>query len=214
MVYQCMVVPLNTTTSMAVILIVGFLFSILLSGTFMWIMHVITVSCILAVFLVQIKVPALRLSPDGSEVVTIAITYGVLYFILSYCTIILKSRYDFINLALRSANIELVNKANEIEVQHEELLHSHESLNEMNRNLEQMVSERTAKVHAQNQILLKYTYTNAHHLRGPVARLLGLINVHKLDPNPDYNFFMAKMEDQANEIDTVVKKINEELERS
>jgi len=72
--------------------------------------------------------------------------------------------------------------------------------------------ERTEKVHAQNQMLLKFTYTNAHHLRGPVAGLLGLINVHKLDPNPDYTFFMTKMEDQAMEIDNVVKKINEELE--
>ena len=214
MVYQCMVVPLNTTTSMSVILIVGFLFSILLSGTFMWVMHVITCLCILAVFLIQVKVPSLRISSEASEVITVAVTYGVLYFLLSYCTIVLKSRYDEINLALRGANIELVKKANEIEVQHEELLQSHESLNEMNRNLEQIVSERTAKVHTQNQILLKYTYTNAHHLRGPVARLLGLINLHKIDPNPDYNFFMSKMEDQALEIDTVVKQINEELESS
>ena len=212
MVYQSLVVPLNTTTSMAVILIVGFLFSILLSGTFMWVMHVITCLCILFVFVVQVKVPSLRISPDGSEVVTVAITYGVLYFILSYCTIILKSRYDDINLALRKANIELISKANEIEAQHEELIQSHESVNELNRNLERMVMERTQKVHDQNQMLLKYTYTNAHHLRGPVARLLGLINIHKLDPNPDYNFFMSKMEDQANEIDNVVKKINEELE--
>ena len=178
----------------------------------MWVMHVITALCILAVFLIQVKVPSLRISPDPSEVITVAITYGVLYFVLSYCTIVLKSRYDQINLALRNANIELVSKANEIEAQHEELLQSHESTNELNRNLEQMVMERTEKVHAQNQMLLKYTYTNAHHLRGPVARLLGLINVHKLDPNPDYNFFMTKMEDQAMEIDTVVKKINEELE--
>ena len=212
MVYQCLVVPLNTTSSMSVILIVGFLFSILLSGTTMWVMHVITALCILAVFLIQVKVPYLRISPDPSEVITVAITYGVLYFVLSYCTVVLKSRYDQINLALRNANIELVSKANEIEAQHEELLQSHESTNELNRNLEQMVTERTEKVHAQNQMLLKYTYTNAHHLRGPVARLLGLINVHKLDPNPDYNFFMTKMEDQAMEIDTVVKKINEELE--
>ena len=212
MVYQCLVVPLNTTTSMAVILFVGFLFSILLSGTFMWVMHVITSLCIVGVFLIQVKVPSLRITPDPSEVVTVAITYGVLYSILSYCTIVLKSRYDQINLALRNANIELVSKANEIEAQHEELLQSHESANELNRNLEQMVMERTEKVHAQNQMLLKYTYTNAHHLRGPVARLLGLINVHKLDPNPDYNFFMTKMEDQAVEIDNVVKQINQELE--
>jgi hypothetical protein len=214
MVYQCLVVPINTTTSMAVILIVGFLFSILLTGKLMWTMHAITGACIITVFLVQIEAPALRVSPDASEVVTVAITYAVLYFILSYCTVILKTRYDQINLALRMANIELVSKANEIEAQHEELLQSHESVNELNRNLERMVMERTEKVHAQNQMLLKYTYTNAHHLRGPVARLLGLITIHKLDPNPDYNFFMSKMEDQAMEIDDVVKQINAELESS
>jgi hypothetical protein len=72
--------------------------------------------------------------------------------------------------------------------------------------------ERTAKVHAQNEKLLKYTYTNAHYLRGPVARLLGLINIQKLEPNPDYNFFFCNMEDQALEIDSVVKQINSELE--
>jgi hypothetical protein len=212
MVYQCLVVPLNTTTSLSVILIVGFLFSILLSGRFMWAMHMITGLCIVGVFVVQLEVPALRVSPDASEVITVAITYGVLYFILAYCTVILKSRYDQINFALRLANVELISKANEIEAQNEELVQSHETLNDLNRNLERIVMERTEKVHAQNQMLLKYTYTNAHHLRGPVARLLGLINVHKLDPNPDYNFFMTKMEDQAMEIDTVVKKINEELE--
>jgi signal transduction histidine kinase len=212
MVYQCLVVPINTTTSMSVIMIVGFLFSILLTGKVMWAMHIITVACILGVFVVQLEVPALRVSPDQSEVITVAITYGVLYFILAYCTVILKSRYDQINFALRLANVELISKANEIEAQNEELVQSHESLNEMNRNLEQIVFERTAKVQAQNQMLLKYTYTNAHHLRGPVARLLGLINIHKLDPNPDYNFFMSKMEDQAVEIDNVVKQINEELE--
>lgn len=214
MVYQCLVVPINTTTSMSVILIVGFLFSILLTGRFMWAMHIITVSCVLGVFFVQFEVPALRISPDMGEVITVAITYGVLYFVLSYCTIILKSRYDQINFALRLANVELISKANEIEAQHEELIQSHESLNELNRNLEKIVMERTQKVHDQNQMLVKYTYTNAHHLRGPVARLLGLINIHKLDPNPDYNFFMTKMEDQAVEIDTVVKQINEELESS
>jgi signal transduction histidine kinase len=214
MVYQCLVVPINTTTSMSVILIVGFLFSILLSGKFMWAMHIITGACILGLFVIQIEVPSLSMSSDTSEVITIAITYGVLYFILAYCTVILKSRYDQINFALRLANVELISKANEIEAQHEELIQSHESLNELNRNLEKMVMERTQKVHDQNQMLLKYTYTNAHHLRGPVARLLGLINVHKLDPNPDYNFFMSKMEDQAMEIDNVVKQINEELESS
>jgi len=212
MLYQCLVVPVNTTTSMSIILIVGFIFSILLKGRLMWVMHGITCLIILGIFILQVQVPALRGPQQASEVITVAITYLVLYFIVSYCTGILKSRYDKTNHALRSANEELHSKANEIESQHEELLQTHESVNELNKNLEKMVLERTAKIQAQNEMLLKYTYTNAHHLRGPVARLLGLISIHKLESNPDYDFFFSKVEDQAKEIDDVVKQINSELE--
>src|SRR5688500_3935814 len=40
--YQCVVVPLNTTTSLSIILIVGFIFSVMLKGRMMWIMHIVT----------------------------------------------------------------------------------------------------------------------------------------------------------------------------
>jgi signal transduction histidine kinase len=76
------------------------------------------------------------------------------------------------------------------------------------------VNERTAKIQSQNEILIKYSYTNAHHLRGPVARLLGLASIYNLETNPDYNFFIRKMADQAKEIDDVIKQINSELEVS
>jgi signal transduction histidine kinase len=211
MVYQWMH-GVNITTSMAVILLLGFIYSILLRKKLMWTMHGITCAAILVVVYTQAYYAADKVFPSLGELATVGITYFVLYFIISYCTAILKSRYDQINHALRSANEELLNKTYEIEAQNEELLQSHESVSELNKNLESMVMERTAKVHAQNEMLLKYTYTNAHHLRGPVARLLGLISIHKLEPNPDYDFFFSKMEDQAKEIDSVVKQINEELE--
>lgn len=202
----------NLVTSMAVILLLGFIFSMLLKGMMMWIMHGITCMAVLLVIYVQEFYVSKDIVSSWGEMATVAITHLVLYFIVSYCTGILKFRYDKITLALRVANEELSTKANEIAAQHEELLQSHESVNELNRNLERLVLERTAKVQAQNEMLLKYTYTNAHHLRGPVARLLGLINIHKLESNPDYNFFFSKMEDQAIEIDSVVKQINSELE--
>lgn len=202
----------NLVTSMAVILLLGFIFSMLLKGMMMWIMHGITCMAVLLVIYVQEFYVSKDIVSSWGEMATVAITHLVLYFIVSYCTGILKFRYDKITLALRVANEELSTKANEIAAQHEELLQSHESVNELNRNLERLVLERTAKVQAQNEMLLKYTYTNAHHLRGPVARLLGLINIHKLESNPDYNFFFSKMEDQAVEIDSVVKQINSELE--
>lgn len=202
----------NIVTSMAVILILGFIFSILLRGKLMWVMHGIAATSVMVAIYSQ-KFLLSDTPPRISELITASITYYVLYFIISYSTAILKQRYDEINLALRKANEDLIGKANEIEAQHEELLVSHEHVNELNKNLERIVMERTAKVHAQNEMLLKYTFTNAHQLRAPVARLLGLISIHKLDTNPDHNFYLNTIEDQANEIDTVVKQINAELEK-
>jgi hypothetical protein len=202
----------NIVTSMAVILIIGFIFSILLRGKLMWFMHGLAAMSVFVAIYAQ-KFIVGNTPPSNSEMITASITYYVLYFIISYSTAILKLRYDENNLALRKANDELHTKAEEIEAQHEELLQSHDNVNEMNRNLEKIVMERTAKVHAQNEMLLKYTFTNAHQLRAPVARLLGLISIRKLDVNPDNNFFFTKVEDQANEIDTVVKQINAELEK-
>lgn len=214
MFYQSFVVPMNTTTSFAIILIVGFIISMLLRGKLMWIMHGITYTGIIGVFIIQGLEPTLRFAPEMSEVITVAITYLVLYIILSYCTGVLKWKYDQIHYDLRLANVELQEKAKEIAAQNEELLQTQDNLNELNVDLERKVRERTHKIQTQNEILLKYSYTNAHHLRGPVARLLGLIAIYKLDANPDIDFFLTKMEDQANEIDEVVKQINSELEEN
>ncbi len=62
-----------------------------------------------------------------------------------------------------------------------------------------------------NKKLLKYAYLNAHEVRGPVARLLGLIQVSKLDTDPDYPWFFEKVENEATSIDKVLKVITEEL---
>ena len=47
-----------------------------------------------------------------------------------------------------------------------------------------------------------------------MARLLGLAMVYKLEPDPNPDYYMDKMVEQANEIDCVVKQINTELEGS
>jgi hypothetical protein len=81
----------------------------------------------------------------------------------------------------------------------------------MNKDLERKVIERTEKLNHKNEKLIQYSYTNAHHLRGPVARLLGLVAIRKLETNPDNTFFFNKVEAQAHEIDTVVRQINIDL---
>jgi signal transduction histidine kinase len=214
MFYQCTVVPVNTTTSLSIILIVGFIISVMLKGRLMWIMHVLAFLIIHLIFLIQYRNPGHRFSESINDLVTVAITYSILYFILTFATGILKRAYDKIYQSLRASHMELHQKASEMASQNEVLVQTQENLNALNSDLELIISERTAKIQAQNEILLKYSYTNAHDLRGPVARLLGLASVYRLEGNQNGEFIIAKMEDQAKEIDAVVKKINTDLESS
>jgi len=214
MIYQSLYVPTNTTTSLSIILVVGFIYSTMLKGRIMWIMHTLTFIALNAIFVLQFQNPKLRFSSSASELLSLMLTYDVLYFILTYASGALKSSYDKINKTLIRNNLELEEKAGEIISQNEELIQIQDNLNTLNLDLEKRVNERTAKIQIQNEILIKYSYTNAHHLRGPVARLLGLASIYKLEPQPDPDFIIEKMVDQAHEIDAVVKQINTDLESS
>jgi signal transduction histidine kinase len=124
----------------------------------------------------------------------------------------LKSAYDKIHDSLQAANLESNEKNKEIAAQNEELIQMQDNLNSLNLNLETMVRDRTAKIQMQNEILMKYSYTNAHDLRGPVARLMGLASISGMDENLKPEYIIEKMRQQAVEIDDVVRKINVELE--
>jgi signal transduction histidine kinase len=126
----------------------------------------------------------------------------------------MKRRYDDALKTLAEQNIELIEKTNEIETQNEELMQSHENLNNMNMHLESLVHERTREVQTRNEQLVRFAYSNAHDVRGPVARVLGLIQLSKMEADLDYPFLFKKIEEQTKEIDEAVKGINRELEKS
>jgi signal transduction histidine kinase len=200
MVYQRLASP-ETTTTLAIMLIIGFIASVMLKGIARLIMHGIIVVALNTVFTYKV---------EGAVVA--AITYTTLYVILAYATAVLKYNYDKIHRYLKDSNAALNGKAAEFREQNEELRRVQDELSSLNGHLEQVVNERTAKVKHQNEVLLKYSYTNAHHLRGPVARLLGLAQIYQLEESPDADFYIKSMVDQAHEIDTVVNQINTDLE--
>jgi len=202
MCYQRLTVP-NTSTTLSVVMIVGFVFSVMLRGKVMWVMHGIAFIIINTIFVFH-----------QTDAITAAVTYSTLYFILAYAAGALKFSYDNLSQYLIERNIELINKSDEIAVQNQELIKIQANLSALNADLEKVVNERTARIQAQNEILIKYSYTNAHHLRGPVARLLGLASIYQLDSQPNPDFFIQKMVEQANEIDSVISRINSELEAS
>lgn len=212
MFYQSLLVPVNTTTALSILLLVGFILSVMIKDWLLWLMHGITFSIVNIIFVIQWYKGQLAMAADGNEAITIAVTYSILYFILGYATYYLKSSYDQAQDRLHEVNLQLAAKANEVEAQNEELIQIQENLSMVNEDLEKTIADRTENLRIKTEKLIKYSYTNAHHLRGPVARLLGLVAIRELEENPDNQFFFNKVKDQAEEIDTVVKQINRELE--
>ena len=197
---------------MAVVMVIGFGFSVLLKGRLPLVLHAVTLTGMIIIFSWLSMHPQRYSKPDASEIIVAGVTYVILYLLIAYSSLVLKQRYDEAFKTLAAQNLELIEKTNEIETQNEELVQSHENLHNINNHLESMVNERTEEVQKQNEQLIKYAYSNAHHVRGPVARVLGLIQLSKIETNLDYPFLFQKIEEQTKEIDEVVKGINKELE--
>ncbi|HTF20830.1 MAG TPA: PAS domain-containing protein [Chryseolinea sp.] len=62
-----------------------------------------------------------------------------------------------------------------------------------------------------NDKLIKYAHLTAHEVRGPLARLLGLIEVSKLTDDVDYPWFFEKVNHEAHAIDKILNVITQEL---
>jgi HAMP domain-containing protein len=96
----------------------------------------------------------------------------------------------------------------EITAQAENLLHLNEEITAINNNLEQLVRERTDKLAEQNKLLAEYAFTNAHKLRGPLTRILGLINVIHIASTTEEKLFCLNLLDEAGkQLDDVVHNI-------
>lgn len=82
----------------------------------------------------------------------------------------------------------------------------------INENLENLVQERTDKITNQNQKLIDYAFRNAHNIRGPLARILGLVNlitIENKDTNTDY---VSRLSDSSKELDSSIRTMSKLLE--
>ena len=89
---------------------------------------------------------------------------------------------------LRQKRIEIEEKNRKLEQAQQEILKVNQELKETNANLDSLVKKRTdALVRALNKVkeskeeLENFVYRASHDLKGPTARLLGLVQVAKID---------------------------------
>lgn len=148
---------------------------------------------------------------------TIIIAGSILLAVMSVLGFILYRFYKnkkLLTIQLSRLNREISEKHEEILVQSEELTQANQEINRMNESLEGEVKLRTEKIEVQNKKLIEYAYANAHRVRGPLARIMGLVKLMQSETSPEeikqYNHHLHA---SAVELDEVIRDINNELHR-
>lgn len=147
-------------------------------------------------------------------------------FIELYNSLLVEGAFEMITTSLITSlylvqikirrHLELTNKnlENVVSQRTQELLNANNELLAMNENLEELVKERTKKIDSQLNQILKYAQMNSHEVRGPLARILGLITLIKMETDSTAKEDILKKLDIATiELDTIVRAMNRLLEQ-
>lgn len=99
-----------------------------------------------------------------------------------------------------------------IEEQNKVLLRQSQELNVLNNYLGELVEQKTRSIKDQNEMLVKLSFTNAHKVRGPVARILGLITVFRMETDLNHPWIFEKVESEVKNIDQILLTISHDLD--
>lgn len=111
-------------------------------------------------------------------------------------------------------NSQIQEKNEEITAQAEELIEANQQIASINENLENLVREKTSRIIQQNEKLKEYAFHNAHKVRGPLARIMGLVNLIKIDAvqKTDMPQLLGELEKASADMDKVIEEINTNLQ--
>jgi signal transduction histidine kinase len=142
-----------------------------------------------------------------------AIPYLVVYFIITILSGLLKERYASNQNRLKEL-VALLNQKNaKINEQHVRLQASYQELSDLNNYQEVIIKQKTHRIAEKNKQLAQLSYENSHSLRAPLARMLGLLYLSKIDPERK-DFYLSKLDEQALEMDRRICLVSESIERN
>jgi|GEM_PF-1314425 len=123
-------------------------------------------------------------------------------------TLYMKRKFLFYRERVSKRYRQLDQIAKTLHGQNVELATRQEETRAINENLESMVEERALQIENKNKSLAEYAFINAHMLRGPLCRIIGLISLMESEPDRYPAQQLAQLKSIAQEIDLRVKEIN------
>jgi tetratricopeptide (TPR) repeat protein len=142
----------------------------------------------------------------SQQIIILAIGAGLLFSSV-LLALVMRQRQKILRV-----NKQLNDKTEEVQSQAESLLKLNNELQNLNKNLETLVEERTAQVMKQNQRLAEYTFINAHKLRAPIASILGLINLLQKANNEEREQIYSYLKNCGEDLDSIIREIGRNLE--
>jgi len=94
----------------------------------------------------------------------------------------------------------------ELEERNDVVLKQKVEIDAINDNLEVMVRKRTKQLEDKNSRIKEYAFSNSHIVRGPLARILGLVSIAEHEPK-----VIELIEKNAKELDIVIKEMTQIL---
>ncbi|MFQ3576170.1 MAG: histidine kinase dimerization/phospho-acceptor domain-containing protein [Cytophagales bacterium] len=171
----------------------GFLYSIMLSGFLRWVMHILTVICIVLLYILEDFYPDLINNIEKYHSFAFLIPLLAVYLLISITSEYLKSSYYDFSKKLAFKNQFLKEKNKSIKI--------------WNRIFKEQASEKTEKIE-------KYLQGYSHELRAPLARIMGLLNLaSKIQNDPEFNKeILRRIEIEAKELEFRIKSQGNILE--
>jgi signal transduction histidine kinase len=94
----------------------------------------------------------------------------------------------------------------------EDLNSANYELTSMNDDLDLIVKNRTAELEERNYQLTEYAFINSHLLRAPLARVLGLTDLIRIEStDPKTEELMDKLFNSCEELDEIIKLMSTQL---
>ncbi|NMM48563.1 tetratricopeptide repeat protein [Marinigracilibium pacificum] len=152
----------------------------------------------------------------NQEIIIIATVLCLLALIIISLILIKFNRERKIkNEELRRSNREIIKQKEQLDQQSKDLIEAHSEILRMNENLEREILIRTEKVKSQNKTILKYSFRNAHKIRGPLARIIGLINLlnEEKDRGGDDEIIIHMLTKEVFDLEKEIKSIKNLLEK-
>lgn len=147
---------------------------------------------------------------DASKVDPIqpAIDFFVIALIITTFLIYLKDRLFTYRARISHRHQQLQQLSLTLQKQNEELHESQEETLLINENLENIVEKHIKGIEEKNRELGEYAFINAHLLRAPICRMLGIINLMEIE-GADAD--LTSVKEKAMQIDSIIRRINDAL---